>query len=161
MDAAVCFIVKINSISLFASADLHSGRICNISRKQQKAHRPVWQSWASWGNQAGQRNAVIMGRRTWLSIPKRFRPLSNRLNVVVSRTVGPDDLDPGVLRAESLDAALAMAAEQVQKLAVIYKEWRLHVANVLRTWFLHFSECCRRLCDWWCKALRGLYPKPP
>jgi dihydrofolate reductase len=28
-------------------------------------------------------NAVIMGRLTWLSIPKKFRPMPNRLNVII------------------------------------------------------------------------------
>lgn len=31
------------------------------------------------------RNAVVMGRKTWESIPERNRPLANRLNLVLSR----------------------------------------------------------------------------
>ena len=33
----------------------------------------------------GRKNAVVMGRATWESIPRRFRPLPGRINVVVSR----------------------------------------------------------------------------
>lgn len=35
-------------------------------------------------------NAVIMGRVTWESIPPKFRPLDNRLNIVVSRNPSYD-----------------------------------------------------------------------
>ncbi|KAL9097533.1 MAG: hypothetical protein Q9165_000429 [Trypethelium subeluteriae] len=34
------------------------------------------------------RNAVIMGRKTWESIPVRFRPLKDRINVVLTRNSG-------------------------------------------------------------------------
>ena len=47
---------------------------------------------------------VIMGRRTWESLPKR--PLPGRENIVVTRTPGYDA--PGAALARSLDAALAL-----------------------------------------------------
>jgi len=54
------------------------------------------------------RNAVIMGRRTWDSLPPRFRPLDGRLNVIVSRH--RPELPDGVLLAASLDDAVTAAA---------------------------------------------------
>lgn len=47
---------------------------------------------------------VVMGRRTWDSLPPRFRPLPGRLNVVVTRQ--PAWGDPGALAASTLEAAL-------------------------------------------------------
>lgn len=48
---------------------------------------------------------VIMGRRTWESLPERFRPLHGRQNLVVTRD--PDYAAPGARVATSLDTALA------------------------------------------------------
>jgi dihydrofolate reductase len=49
---------------------------------------------------------VIMGRRTWDSLPQKFRPLPGRLNVVLTRQ--PDWSAPGALRAHSLAEACAL-----------------------------------------------------
>ncbi|UPX21029.1 Dihydrofolate reductase [Ascochyta rabiei] len=52
----------------------------------------TWPTGISEGDAAGQMaekrtrmNAVVMGRKTWDSIPERFRPLAGRVNVVVTR----------------------------------------------------------------------------
>ncbi len=47
---------------------------------------------------------VVMGRRTWDSLPERFRPLPGRRNVVVTRD--PTWHADGAERAGSLDNAL-------------------------------------------------------
>ena len=47
---------------------------------------------------------VVMGRRTWDSLPDRYRPLPGRRNVVLSRN--PDWHAEGAERAGSLDDAL-------------------------------------------------------
>jgi dihydrofolate reductase len=50
-------------------------------------------------------HTVVMGRRTWESLPARFRPLPGRRNVVVSRNL--DYLAQGAEVLDSLAAALA------------------------------------------------------
>ena len=51
---------------------------------------------------------VVMGRRTWDSLPPRFRPLPGRANLVVTRQRGW--AAEGAVRAGSVDEALALAA---------------------------------------------------
>ncbi len=46
---------------------------------------------------------VIMGRKTWDSLPVKFRPLPGRTNIVVTRD--PDWAAEGATRANSLEAA--------------------------------------------------------
>ncbi len=53
---------------------------------------------------------VIMGRRTWDSLPERFRPLPDRTNIVVTRQ--PGWISDGVSTVHSLEDALAHPGEQ-------------------------------------------------
>lgn len=52
---------------------------------------------------------VIMGRKTWESLPTPFRPLPNRHNIVVSRN--PAYLASGATLARSIEAALRLAGD--------------------------------------------------
>ena len=54
---------------------------------------------------------VVMGRKTWESIPEKFRPLVGRINVVVTRQADYP-LPRGVERVASLEAALAAHARE-------------------------------------------------
>src|SRR4051794_14213003 len=51
---------------------------------------------------------VIMGRKTWDSVPPRFRPLPGRRNIVITRNA--DWNAAGAERVGSLDEALALLA---------------------------------------------------
>jgi dihydrofolate reductase len=63
---------------------------------------------------------VIMGRKTWESLPERFRPLPGRTNIVLTRDAAWRA--EGASPAPSLEAALALAhslAPQAPKVYVI------------------------------------------
>ena len=60
-------------------------------------------------NQVTQGFTVIMGRKTWKSLPARFRPLPGRRNIVVTSQADFDA--PGAQTAASVDAALALAQD--------------------------------------------------
>ena len=84
---------------------------------------------------AGQ--TVVMGRKTWESLPPRFRPLPGRRNVVISRQA--DYAAPGAEVANSLENALQLAStaesvfiiggEQIYKQAMAVAD-RLEITDV-------------------------------
>ena len=65
-------------------------------------------------------NAVIMGRKTWDSLPKQFRPLPERYNIVLSRNLMPGK---GYSVAGSLDIALHMAEKADRVFVTGDRDW--------------------------------------
>jgi dihydrofolate reductase len=60
---------------------------------------------------AAQRNAVVMGRKTYESLPEKFRPLPKRLNVVLTRE--PRAPFPSeVMQTNSFSDALGQLADR-------------------------------------------------
>jgi dihydrofolate reductase len=53
-------------------------------------------------------HAVIMGRKTWESLPPKFRPLPNRRNIVLTRD--PAYVAPGATVVTSLEEAIKFGA---------------------------------------------------
>jgi len=56
-------------------------------------------------------HTVIMGRKTWESLPPRFRPLPGRRNIVISRQT--DYTAPGAEVTDSLENSLKLASTDV------------------------------------------------
>lgn len=52
---------------------------------------------------------VIMGRKTWESIPSKFRPLTGRTNIILSRSNNLSVHSPGVYVTPSLGSAIEIA----------------------------------------------------
>lgn len=77
---------------------------------------------------------VVMGRRTWESLPPRFRPLPDRRNVVVTRSV--DYAAPGAEIVGSVDAALELAGVD----AVIIGGAEIYAAVLERATELRVTE---------------------
>jgi len=58
----------------------------------------------------GCQNVVLMGRKTWESIPAEFRPLKGRVNIVLSSKLSTQ-LPDGVLKADSFEKAFLLMEE--------------------------------------------------
>ena len=95
------------------------------------------------------RNVVIMGRKTWDSLPAQFRPLPDRVNIVITHN---DNLKfpQGVLRAGGLEQALELLTKgalsntvesvyviggaQIFQQAIVHKECKkIYLTQILRS----------------------------
>lgn len=62
-------------------------------------------------------NTVIMGRKTWESLPKSSRPLKERTNIVISRN--PLYKAPGAIVSPSLEEAINQSPSTNEKIFII------------------------------------------
>jgi dihydrofolate reductase len=81
-------------------------------------------------------NTVIMGRKTWESLPTKFRPLPNRYNIVISRN--PNYVAQGAAVFSSLTDAIAESEGKIFVIGggQIYEEALQH-ASVLHLTRVH------------------------
>lgn len=63
-------------------------------------------------------NVVVMGRKTWESLPDKYRPLPNRTNIVVSRDRAYT-VPEGVILASSIEEALQKSASFEKEVFII------------------------------------------
>ncbi|WP_149361162.1 dihydrofolate reductase [Lolliginicoccus suaedae] len=85
-----------------------------------------------------QGHPVIMGRRTWDSLPERFRPLPGRANIVLTRD--PAWSDEGARTASSLEEATSLYPDAwIMGGSQIYAQ-ALEQASVLGVAALHVTE---------------------
>jgi dihydrofolate reductase len=93
---------------------------------------------------------VIMGRKTWESLPARFRPLPGRRNLVVTRNAKFDA--PGAELVGSLDAARALLADVPTAFVIggaqIYAQALPHAQRLWLTEIDHDFEGDASFPDW-------------
>lgn len=79
-------------------------------------------------------NAVVMWRKTWESIPSKFRPLPNRINCVLSRTLKTHDtlseIDDFVIYNNSFDNCLNELSKR-ENIADVFVIWWANLYNQL------------------------------
>lgn len=103
-------------------------------------------------DEVGKKNAVIIGRKTWESIPPKFRPLPGRINIVLSRS-SDLKLPVDVLRAKDFQEVFRLLekpplSQMVERVFVVggaqvYKESLKHkeCAMIYITQILNSFDC--------------------
>jgi len=91
-------------------------------------------------------NTVIMGRKTWESIPNKFRPLAGRNNIVLSRSKG--NLTGGTRVYSSLEEPISALINEKSNVFIIggkdiYTHGLLHpdCKRIYLTHIYHEYEC--------------------
>ena len=91
-------------------------------------------------------NPVIMGRKTYESLPEDYRPLPGRKNIVLTRS--DKSFHESVSKANSLEEAFEVAEEHGDKVFIaggssVYKQSLPHVDRIIITEIPDIYDCDR------------------
>ena len=108
------------NISLIASVDRKwrigvNGDLLFDIKEDKKKFKSITQR----TNHPGKINAVLMGYKTYMSIPERFRPLEGRLNIVCTRSHGDEFAD--ITQVEN--SPLVVCNNAVDLVAKLHKDF--------------------------------------
>lgn len=108
-------------------------------------------------------NAVIMWKNTWESIPSKFKPLSDRINCILSSKIKQNSknskVDDFVLYFDSLDSCLS-ELETKSNLDKIFIIWWANLYNqVLDNQLLEKIYITRVKWDFWCDVFFDWIPE--
>ena len=78
---------------------------------------------------------VIMGRKTWESLPDNHKPLPGRVNIIVSRSVGTVEAHDGAIWVPNLDVAL-QEADKARQSSVSLADGDGQVHSLVDTWII-------------------------
>ncbi|XP_046673490.1 dihydrofolate reductase isoform X1 [Homalodisca vitripennis] len=109
---------------------------------------------------SGKHNAVIMGRKTWESIPEKFRPLKGRINIVLSRSED-NKYPPDVVMCNSFEEALEIL-DKPPLVENIENVWIIGGSSVYEEAMRH-DQCHRIYITWIKKEFNcdTFFPKLP
>ncbi len=99
-------------------------------------------------NDPHKKNVVVMGRKTWDSLPEKYRPLPNRINAILSTSENLD-LPEGCIKANSFITLFEMLRlpnlkSQVESVFIIggagIYEQSLHLTNCEKLFITHICK---------------------
>jgi len=108
-------------------------------------------------------NAVIMWKNTWESIPSKFKPLSNRINCILSSKIKQNSknskLDDFVLYFNSLDSCLSELETKTNLDKIFIIGWSILYNSVLNNPFLEKIYITKVKWDFWCDVFFNWIPE--
>ena len=93
------------ALSLIVAHDLNKGIGINNTLAWHLPEDMAYFKSITCNSPSNKKNVVIMGRKTWESIPEKYRPLPDRINIILSSK--PDKNKDHIYFFQSLDDALS------------------------------------------------------